>query len=375
MSAATKPIVLATGGTGGHVFPAEALAGELAARGHSLALITDKRGRQWRGALSHFPIRAIHATSPSGGIVGRLRGVVDLARGFFEARTALRELSPVAAVGFGGYASVPGMMAATMSGIPTVLHEQNAVLGRANRLLAGRVDRIATAFAKVAHVAAERATFVGNPVRDEVRSLYGRGYTPPAVTGEINILITGGSQGATVFSKIVPDALAQLAPVLRSRLRIVQQCRSEDLEAVKAAYAALDVNAELASFFADIPARLAGAHLVLARAGASTVAELTASGRPSILVPYPHATDDHQTANARAIDEVGACIRIANADFTAQRLAILLAELAADPQRLARMAAAAHSLGRPDAAQRLADLVESVLRKVPTAPCLAGGAA
>jgi UDP-N-acetylglucosamine--N-acetylmuramyl-(pentapeptide) pyrophosphoryl-undecaprenol N-acetylglucosamine transferase len=377
MNAASNsaPIVLATGGTGGHVFPAEALAGELAARGHSLALITDKRGRQWRGALANFPVHAIHATSPSGGIAGKLRGVVDLGRGFFEARSVLRKLAPAAAVGFGGYASVPGMMAATFSGIPTVLHEQNAVLGRANRLLAGRVDRIATAFAQVEHVATGRATLVGNPVRDEVRALYGRGYVPPSPTGAINILITGGSQGATVFSKVLPEALSQMAPVLRSRLRIVQQCRSEDLEAVKSAYAALGIEAELASFFADIPALLAGAHLVLARAGASTVAELTASGRPSILVPYPHATDDHQTANARAIDEVGACIRIANAEFTASRLAGLLAELAGDPQRLARMAGAAHALGRPDAAQRLADLVEQVLRKAPAAPLVAGGAA
>jgi len=368
----SAPIVLATGGTGGHVFPAEALAGELASRGHRLALITDKRGRQWKGALADFPVHAIHATSPSGGIAGKLRGVVELGRGFFEARAVLRQLAPAAAVGFGGYASVPGIMAATMARIPTVLHEQNAVLGRANRLLANRVDRIATAFAHVEHVAPERATMVGNPVRDEVRALYGRGYVPPNSTGTINILVTGGSQGATVFSKILPAALAQLPPVLRSRLRLVQQCRSEDLEAVKAAYAALGIEAELASFFADIPARLAGAHLVLARAGASTVAELTASGRPSILVPYPHATDDHQNANARAIDEVGATIRVTNAEFTPALLAKLLSELSADPARLARMAEAAHSLGRPDAAQRLADVVESLLRK---APQVAGGAA
>ncbi len=374
MSAApnSAPIVLATGGTGGHVFPAEALASELAARGHSLALITDRRGRQWKGALANFPIHAIRAASPSGGLAGKLRGVVDLGRGFFEARSVLRQMAPAAVVGFGGYASVPTMMAATMARIPTVLHEQNAVLGRANRLLANRVDRIATAFAKVEHVPAGRATLVGNPVRDEVRALYGRGYTPPAPTGAINILITGGSQGATVFSKILPQTLEMLAPVLRSRLRLVQQCRSEDLEAVRAAYAALGIEAELASFFADIPARLAGAHLVLARAGASTVAELTASGRPSILVPYPHATDDHQTANARAIDEVGASIRVANADFTPDWLARTLGELAAEPARLGRMAAAAHSLGRPDAAQRLAELVESLLQK---APVVAGGAA
>jgi UDP-N-acetylglucosamine--N-acetylmuramyl-(pentapeptide) pyrophosphoryl-undecaprenol N-acetylglucosamine transferase len=371
-AAQSAPIVLATGGTGGHVFPAEALAGELAARGHRLALITDKRGRQWKGALADFPLHSIHATSPSGSVMGKLCGVVDLGRGFFEARSVLRQLAPAAAVGFGGYASVPTMMAASLARIPTVLHEQNAVLGRANRLLAGRVDRIATAFAKVEHVPAGRAVLVGNPVRDEVRALYGKGYTPPSVTGRVEILITGGSQGATVFSKIVPEALKLMAPVLRARLRLVQQCRSEDLEAVKAAYAALGIEAELASFFADIPARLAGAHLVLARAGASTVAELTASGRPSILVPYPHATDDHQNANARAIDEVGATIRVTNAEFTPALLAKLLGELSADPARLARMAAAAHALGRPDAAQRLADVVESLLRK---APQVAGGAA
>jgi UDP-N-acetylglucosamine--N-acetylmuramyl-(pentapeptide) pyrophosphoryl-undecaprenol N-acetylglucosamine transferase len=249
------------------------------------------------------------------------------------------------------------------------------VLGRANRLLAGRADRIATAFPQVMHVAADRAVLVGNPVRDEVRALYGQGYAAPVADGPFNILVTGGSQGAAVFSKIFPAALAELAPALRARLRLVQQCRSEDLEAVRKAYAGLGVQAELASFFADIPARLAGAHLVVARAGASTVAELTASGRPSILVPYPHATDDHQTANARAIDGVGVSILVSNAEFTAARLAGLLAELAARPERLASMAAAAHRLGRPDAAARLADLVEAVMRAAPGRVVLQGGAA
>ncbi|MDF3074360.1 MAG: UDP-N-acetylglucosamine--N-acetylmuramyl-(pentapeptide) pyrophosphoryl-undecaprenol [Alphaproteobacteria bacterium] len=359
---ALNPIVLATGGTGGHVFPAEALAGELARRGHNLALITDARGKRWKGALAQHPIHYIRAASPSGGVMGKITGALRLGLGFLDARKVLRGLHPAAVVGFGGYASVPTVMAASSAGLPTVIHEQNAVLGRANRILVGRARKVATSFPRVQFLSdSTRAVLTGNPVRDDIRTLADAAYVPPQADGEFRLLVTGGSQGTRAFADVIPPAIETLPPELRARLRIQQQCRSEDLARVRAAYARLGVAADTADFFADIPARLAGAHLVVARAGASTVAELTASGRPSVLVPYPHATDDHQTANARALDEVGASILLPTPQFDAAALAQHLQALMRDPQRLAAMAQAARSLARLDAAQRLADTVEAVI--------------
>ena len=363
MSGPAHPLaVLATGGTGGHVFPAEALAVQLRQRGWQLALATDARARQWKGALGEVPVHAIHAASPSGGLVGKINGALQLTRGFVEACALLRRLKPQAVIGFGGYASVPTLWAATRLGSATILHEQNAVLGRANRLLASRVDAIATAFAKVKFL--ERAaTLTGNPVRAAILALRDVAYRAPQPGAPIELLVFGGSQGASQLSQLVPAAIAALPDDLRARLRVSQQCRSEDLGAVTAAYRQMGVPATVAAFFDDIPARLAGAHLVVARAGASTVAELTACGRPSILIPYPHATDDHQTANARALDEVGASIVMAPAAADAAGLAKNFAELLAAPDRLARMARAAHQVGVPDAAGRLADLVDAVTAK------------
>ncbi|MFO1081185.1 MAG: undecaprenyldiphospho-muramoylpentapeptide beta-N-acetylglucosaminyltransferase [Reyranellaceae bacterium] len=353
------PVVLATGGTGGHVFPAEALAGELEARGVPFALITDARGRQWQGALARRPIHYIRSASPSGGLGKKLAGLGLLGLGLFDAWRALGRLAPSAVVGFGGYASVPTMVAARLRRLPALLHEQNAVLGKANRLVLGGVGRIATSFPRTRHVADgdPRLRLVGNPVRDTVRALRGLAYRPPEPGRVVDLLVFGGSQGAASFSQVVPDAVARLPEALRARLRLVQQCRPEDLAAVRERYQRLGAVAELAPFFVDLPQRLAAAHLVIGRAGASTVAELAAVGRPSILVPYPHATDDHQTANARAFEAAGACLVLPHADFTAEALASRLAELLAAPRRLADLAAAASAAGRPDAAARLADVV------------------
>jgi UDP-N-acetylglucosamine--N-acetylmuramyl-(pentapeptide) pyrophosphoryl-undecaprenol N-acetylglucosamine transferase len=289
----------------------------------------------------------------------RVRAGLALAVGLVEAWTALGRLAPSAVVGFGGYASVPTMLAARLRRLPSMLHEQNAVLGKANRLVLGGVARIATSFAKTRHIAADdpRARLVGNPVREAVKGLRGLSYRFPEAGRVVDLLIFGGSQGAASFSQVVPEALLSLPAELRGRLRIVQQCRPEDLDAVRLRYRQAGMVAELAPFFADLPQRLAAAHLVIARAGASTVAELAAIGRPSIVVPYPHAADDHQTANARAFAAAGACIVIPHAAFNAAALAAQLVDLLVAPRRLAEMAAAAHATGRPDAAARLADLV------------------
>lgn len=367
--AGLRPVVLATGGTGGHVFPAEALAGELEARGLPFALVTDSRGRQWQGALSRRPIHYIHSASPSGSLRRQLTAVFSLGLGLFDAWRALGRIGPSVVVGFGGYASVPTMIAARLRRLPAMLHEQNAVLGKANRLVLGGAVRVATSFARTQYLAADdrRARLVGNPVREPARALRNSPYRAPTAGRVIDLLVFGGSQGSASFSQVVPDAVLSLPAASRARVRLVQQCRPEDIERVRARYSAAGIVAELAPFFADLPARLAAAHLVIGRSGASTVAELAAIGRPSILVPYPHAADDHQSANARAFEATGACIVVPHASLTAQALATLLSELFEAPQRLSSMAAAAHAAGRPDAAARLADLVVEVTG-LPTTP-------
>jgi UDP-N-acetylglucosamine--N-acetylmuramyl-(pentapeptide) pyrophosphoryl-undecaprenol N-acetylglucosamine transferase len=361
--ASVRPVVLATGGTGGHVFPAEALAGELEARGVPFTLVTDARGKQWQGALARQPVHYIHSASPTGSLQRRLLAVLSLGLGLLDAWRVLGRIAPAAVVGFGGYASVPTMMAARLRRLPSMLHEQNAVLGRANRLVQGSAAAVATSFARTRHIADtdRRAKLVGNPVREPVRALGNSLYRAPGLDRVIDILVFGGSQGAASFSQIVPEAILSLPAALRARLRLVQQCRPEDIERVRGVYDRAGIVAELAPFFADLPQRLASAHLVIGRSGASTVAELATVGRPSILIPYPYAADDHQTANARAFEAAGACIVIAHADFTVAALAGHLETLFEAPRRLADMAAAAHAAGRPDAAARLADMVEALI--------------
>jgi UDP-N-acetylglucosamine--N-acetylmuramyl-(pentapeptide) pyrophosphoryl-undecaprenol N-acetylglucosamine transferase len=361
--AALRPVVLATGGTGGHVFPAEALAGELEARGVPFTLVTDARGKQWQGALARQPVHYIHSASPTGSLQRRLLAVLALGLGLLDAWRALGRIAPSAVVGFGGYASVPTMMAARLRRLPSMLHEQNAVLGRANRLVLGGAAAVATSFSRTRFLADGdgRSRLVGNPVREPVRALRTSPYRAPGPDRVIDILVFGGSQGAQSFSQIVPEAILSLPAALRARLRLVQQCRPDDLDKVRSVYNRAGIVAELAPFFADLPQRLAAAHLVIGRSGASTVAELAAIGRPSILVPYPYAADDHQTANARALEATGACIVIPHADFTVAALAGHLKALFETPQRLADMAAAAHAAGRPDAAARLADMVSDLI--------------
>lgn len=358
-----NPIVLAAGGTGGHVFPAQALAEILLARGHRLALITDQRGAEYGGVLGRIDTYRISARRLGGGPIGMLIGLLALGRGLIQARRILKRLMPAAVVGFGGYPSMPTMAAATQGRYPTMIHEQNAVLGRVNKLLAPRVARIATSFATVSGLRpADRSKIIqtGNPVRGDIAALHATTYTPPESDGPVRILITGGSQGARVMSQVPPAAMALLPEQIRNRLDIVQQCRPEDLENVRAIYGACGVTANLSSFFDDMPQRLDDAHLVIGRAGASTVAELGAVGRPSILVPYPQATDDHQSANARALDLVAASWSLAQDNFTPEALAGLLRNLIGSPDALMLAARGAHDVGQPDAAVRLADAVSAL---------------
>ena len=360
-------VVLAAGGTGGHLFPALALAQELGRRSIAVDLMTDMRGDRYG---SDFPARRIHRV-PSATISGERRSpltaartALTLGRGILSAYRELGAIRPGAVIGFGGYPSFPPIVAASLRRIPTAIHEQNAVLGRANRMLASRVAAIATAFPSVRHLDAASAAklrFTGNPVRDAVVRSAQQAYTPPSGDGEFNVLVFGGSQGARFFSDVVPAALDLLAPETRRRLRIVQQCREEDLGRVRQAYAALDVQMELASFFRDLPERMAAAHLVIGRAGASSVAELTVIGRPSILVPLPHAIDNDQLQNAKQLAESGGALCIEQKDLSPDRLAREIERLSADPETLANMAESAKRVGRPDAVAQLADLVEELM--------------
>ena len=354
-------VVLAAGGTGGHVFPAEALAGALAKRGFRLALVTDDRGTRYGGALGDIETHRLPIRKMTGKIWQRLLGALSLLPGFFAARKLLGTLQPDAVVGFGGYPSLPTMFAARRR-CRTALHEQNAILGRVNRLVAAGVDTVATSFADTKGVGAN-ARHVGNPVRASVQALRANTYELPHE--KFRLLVTGGSQGASVFGRVVPQALALLSPEQRQRFALVQQTRAEDCEAVESRYRTLGMNAEVAPFFADLPQRMANAHLVVARAGASTVAELACIGRPSLLVPYPHATDDHQTANAKAVADAGAAWLVPENDFSAADLAARLAALLADPAPLGAMAGAAHASGKPDAAENLADLVQRLAEAKP----------
>jgi len=356
------PILLAAGGTGGHLFPAEALAAELLRRGRKVAFVTDKRGQGFGAgkdaALAAIPVFRLPSGTPTGKkIGGKLVAGFETARGTLAAFALLGRLKPGAVIGFGGYPSLPLMLAATQMRLPTALHEQNAVLGRVNRLLARRVEKIALSYAQTKFLPPGADTLLtGNPVRPAIQAQVGRAYTAPV--DSIRLLILGGSQGARILSDVLPEAFRNLSAELKAKLEIQQQCRPEDLDRVRAAYAEAGLRAECESFFADVAERMAAAHLVIGRSGASTVAEIAAIGRPSLLIPYAFATDDHQTANAEALVQAGAAKRIAQADFTAARAGQELQALLGAPEKLGAMAAAAAGLGRADAARALADMVE-----------------
>jgi len=350
-------IVLSAGGTGGHLFPAQALVGELARRGRDIVVMTDTRFANY---ATQFPGARIETvpSSPLNAIVAPFK----IAAGIFIARRKLKALKPDAVIGFGGYPSVPVMLAATFAHLPTAIIEQNAVVGRANRLVMNRVKAVAAAFpiARFAPRDKSKIVLTGNPLRPEVEALWGAPYDAPLFGGPLHLLIFGGSQGARALSEIVPAAITRLPHGLKTRLRIVQQCRPEDLEAVRQVYANAEIQAELAPFFTDLPQRMADAHLVIARSGAGTVAELMAIGRPAILVPLPGALDDNQTPNAEILERAEAGWKVAQRTLTPDRLAAMLTEIFGGPAGLAHRAAAAHALATPNAAARLADVVEQL---------------
>ncbi|MCA0902768.1 undecaprenyldiphospho-muramoylpentapeptide beta-N-acetylglucosaminyltransferase [Qipengyuania aquimaris] len=362
MTTSNRHYVLAAGGTGGHLLPAFALAAELDRRGHHVALITDERGAEIPGKPDFMPAHVLPAGRFGKNPLQWVKGTKAVLEGRKMALRLFESFEPSAVVGFGGYPSLPAMLASTSAKIPTVLHEQNAVLGRVNRLLSGRVQAIATAYPDVQRLKpkhGDKVHLVGNPVRAEVLSLREEPFPSYGEDGLLRVLVTGGSQGARVLSEIVPDGLAMLPPAIRERLQVTQQCRPEDLDTVRERYRSHGIPAELATYFEDMATRLADAHLFIGRAGASTIAELTAVGRPGILIPLPIATDDHQAANTREMVKAGGARMIRQDRFEAKELAKQIRVLADDPKGLANAAHAAWNCGRPRAVEDLADLVES----------------
>jgi len=354
-------ILLAAGGTGGHLFPAEALGVELIRRGFRVRLVTDARALRYSGLFTKdmidvVPSETVRSRSP----IALARTAIMLAAGTALAFNLMRRLEPAAVVGFGGYPTLPPLLAARLAGVPGIIHDANAVLGRANRFLSKHVKAIATSLPGVLDrdpSLAAKATTVGTPMRPAILEAAAVKYVAPEASGPFRLLVVGGSQGARVMSDIVPGAIERLEPALWGRLVLTQQVRQEDMARVRAVYDRLKIKAELQPFFTDLPARLAVNHLVISRSGAGTVAELAAIGRPSILVPLPGAIDQDQFANAGVLSQANAALRIPQAEFTPARLASEISMLGAEPQRLAAMADAARGVGRLDAAQRLADLV------------------
>ena len=356
--------VVAAGGTGGHLFPAEALAQVLIGRGWRIVLATDTRGARFaEGFPAEERIGLSAATFKGGDPIGMARAGLTIAQGVLEARSAFGRLKPSVVVGFGGYPSLPAMLAAFTAHVPTVIHEQNAVIGRANKLLAGRASAVACAFPtlkKAPAAVAARAVVVGNPIRPPVRALFDQPYRRPTKT--IHLLITGGSQGARLLSELPPVAVQLLPEALRARLKVHQQTRADSIELARNGYAEAMVDAEIAPFFRDMAGRLGEAHLVIGRAGASTCCELAVAGRPSILVPLKVALDDDQGQNAKLLADAGAAEIISEDQLTPEVLAAALQRLFEHPADLARMAEAARSVAAPDAAEKLADLVEATAR-------------
>ncbi|MEO1044352.1 MAG: undecaprenyldiphospho-muramoylpentapeptide beta-N-acetylglucosaminyltransferase [Pseudomonadota bacterium] len=388
MTTINRHYVLAAGGTGGHMIPAYALGEELMRRGHRVALLTDERGAKIPGIFEEGQVHILPTARLSGGPLARLKGLRSIWQGRKMALRLFDSFQPTAVVGFGGYPALPTLLAANKAKLPTIVHEQNAVFGRVNRLMARKVGAIATAYKKVERLDskyADKVHVVGNPVRQAILDIRTQDFPPFLPDGIFRVLVTGGSQGAKVLSEMVPDGLAMLPTHLRRRLQVTQQCREEDIDLVRERYAAHEIPAELATYIDDLPDRLAWAHLFIGRAGASTIAELTVAGRPAILVPLPFATDDHQTANAREMVDAGGARAIVQPKITtrdpdalggdkanalrkqqadeyqkmAKQLCKQIQKIAMDPASLENAALAAHKCGYPNATRDLADLVES----------------
>lgn len=359
MTGDRKLVLLSAGGTGGHMFPAAALARELLSRGYSVEVVTDARGKKYESGFGGAPFYVVQAGTPGGGLVGKIRGGAKLGIGIAQAFRLLGRLRPAVVVGFGGYPSVPAMAAAQVRRIPTVVHEQNAIMGRANALLAPRAARIALSLSHtrgLKETDSARVIVTGNPVREDIAAISARPYPAPEKDGTLRLFVMGGSLGARILSDVVPAALAKLPPAHRARLDVTQQCREEDLSAVRGIYESAGIMARLETFFDDVAGIISQAHLVISRSGASTVAEVAVAGRPAIFVPMAHA-DNQQKINADIVSDAGGAWVMTQNDFTVEALLPRIESFMQNPEILSRAAEAARGCGRPDAAQALGNVV------------------
>ncbi len=357
-------LVIAAGGTGGHMFPAQALAEAMLARGWRVKLSTDARGARYTGGFPQdVSIEQVKsATFSRGGVAGKLAAPFKLAAGVLSAMMAFRKDRPSAVVGFGGYPSFPAISAATLMKLPRAIHEQNGVLGRVNQVFAKRVNAVACGTWPTDLPEGVEGVFTGNPVRGAVLERASAGYISPG-DYPMSIVVIGGSQGARILSEVVPAAIAALPDALKTHLRVAHQARDEDAETAAATYAQAGIDAEVQPFFEDVPSRFAEAQLVISRSGASSVADISVIGRPSILVPFAAATADHQTANARGLVEAGAAIMVPESQLTPDTLAANIETILTNPDGALKMVQAALSVSRPDATERLVEIVETLAKK------------
>lgn len=359
----TKNIVISAGGTGGHMFPAEALALDLINRGYHVTLITDKRGAKYKDFANGIPLHVIQAAGLHSGVISKVKTVLSLGIGYLQAAKLLKKIKPNVVVGFGGYPAFPAVYAATKKKIPTIIHEQNAILGRANAFLAPKVDRIAIAWPQIDGIENAdimRSVVTGNPVRPDISALYAKPYPNLEQDGLLKILVMGGSMGARIFSQVLPEMVAMLPAAQQSRLLIVQQCRKEDIEDVQKAYVESNIQFELKTFFDDVPSQLEKCHLFIGRSGASTVSEVATAGRPAIFVPYPHHADQQQKRNANAVFDAGGAWVMTEEGFTANALLARIETFLQNPEALFNAAENARSCGKPDAARKLGNLVTAL---------------
>ena len=359
-----KLILLSAGGTGGHMMPAQALGLDLIARGYRVELITDQRGLKFKDAFEGISLHEIRAGTLGAGIKGKIKGALNLGLGVLQAQRYLHRKKPSVVVGFGGYPSFPAVYAAQKMKIPTVLHEQNAIIGKANAMLASKAERIASSTPDLRGIEEServRTVFTGNPVRSEIGVLYNKPYPVLDVDGPLRVFVMGGSLGASVFSQVLPEALSMLPANYRERLHIVQQCREGDLERTAKMYEAANIQASLSTFIHNVAEELERAHLVIARSGASTVAEVATAGRPAIFVPYPHHADQQQRMNADVIADAGGGWVMAESGFTPEAVLARIETFLQNPEILFRTAEKARSCGRPDAALKLGNLVTALV--------------
>lgn len=359
-----KLIYLSCGGTGGHMTPAQALGNDLLSRGYRVEVLTDQRGLKYAPLFSNMPMHVLRAGTAGQGIMGKIKGGMNLGLGIAQATKMISQNKPALVVGFGGYPSVPGVYAAQLLKIPTIIHEQNAIIGKANAFLAHKAERIAISLPTIQGLDEDetmRAIYTGNPVRPEIAALYAAPYPGLTDKGPLRIFIVGGSLGAKVFTDIVPDTLAQLPSEYRARLDVVQQCREDDVDRAKAAYKKAGIKARIATFFDDVATEIAAAHVVICRSGASTVAELTTAGRPAIYVPYPHHKDQQQKINADSVADVGGAWVMTEDGFTQDALRARVEIFFQSPEILFRAAEKALSCGRPDATRKLGNLVTALV--------------